>query len=350
MTSELSLTGYPPQDLLLREDFNKKIEFYKKKIIGLTKSQETIFALSIPVVENKKILNSLILIKSGKLIYSTHKKELPNYGVFDELRYFNSKSSKKNYFNYKNKKIDFLICEDMWSEKYLMDRTYEKLDLIIIINASPYEIGKFDIRKKLASKRAKYCSANLIYLNLVGSQDDLIFDGGSFVMNNLGKIIMQSSFFKECEEIIDLDKKIEERKIKKINKYEHIYKALMEGLRNYIIKNNFKSVTLGLSGGIDSALTLAILADTLDNVEISSFFLPSIYTSDESREDAYALSRNVSIDTKEISIEMLRKNISKHLQPIFKNLKEDITEENIQSRLRGLILMAISLYVSFHVP
>ncbi len=284
----------------------------------------------------------MILVRSGKLIYSTHKKELPNYGVFDELRYFKSSLPKKEYFNHKNKKIDFLICEDLWSNDYLSYKNFDKLDLIIVINASPFEIGKFDKRKKLASERAKYCKSNLIYLNLVGSQDDLVFDGGSFVMNAQGKIIMQNCFFKESEEIIDFDKKIVERKIKKINECEHIYKALMLGLKNYMTKNSFESVTLGLSGGIDSALTLAILADTLKEDKISTFFLPSIYTSSESKKDAYTLSENLSVDIKEISIEMLRKNVSEHLQTVFKNLKEDITEENIQSRLRGLILMAIS--------
>ncbi len=336
------MTGYPPQDLLFRNDFNKKIEFYKKKIINLTKKQKTIFALSLPTLQNKKIVNSLILIQFGKIIFSIQKKELPNYGVFDELRYFKSLSTKRNFFKFQNKKIEFLICEDMWSDKYLQDKIYKKLDFIIIINASPFEIGKFDTRKKLAARRAKFCKANLIYLNLVGSQDDLVFDGGSFAMNTSGRIIYQTSFFKESDGIIDFNKKIENKNTKKINENEHLYRALMEGVKNYMCKNNFESVILGLSGGIDSSLTLAILADTLDNSKISSFFLPSIYTSNKSREDAYSLSKNVAVNTKEISIEMLRKNVSKQLQSVFKNIKEDITEENIQSRLRGLILMALS--------
>ena len=295
-----------------------------------------------PEKKSGKIFNSLILIHSGKIIYSIQKVELPNYGVFDEQRYFKTAPEKKEIFKFKDKRFDFLICEDMWSDEYLKYKNFKQLDFIIIINASPFEIGKFNLRKKIASRRAKFCKANLIYLNLVGAQDDLIFDGGSFVMNDFGRIISQSDFFKESEDIVDFSYKIEKRKIKKINEHEHLYKALMQGLKNYIQKNNFKSVTIGLSGGIDSALTLAILADTVGSHQISSFFLPSMYTSNESREDAFALSKNVGVNTKEISIEMLRKNISKQLQPFFNNLGEDVTEENIQSRLRGLILMALA--------
>ena len=190
------MTGYPPQDLLLRKDFHKKIEKYKKKIIHLTKDTNTIFALNIPEINRQEIINSLQLFKSGKLIYNYHKIELPNYGVFDEKRYFTCNNSNQDLFKFKNLKIKFLICEDMWAENYFT-QVNRNLDLIIIINASPYEINKFKLRQKNASKKAIYSKAKLIYLNSVGSQDELIFDGGSFFMNQSGKIIKQISFFKK---------------------------------------------------------------------------------------------------------------------------------------------------------
>ncbi len=327
--------------MLLRKDFHKKIEIYKKKIIYLTKRTKTIFALNIPEIYRQEIINSLQLFKDGKLIYNCQKVELPNYGVFDEKRYFTSNNSNQDPFKFKNLKIKFLICEDMWAENYFT-QSNKDLDLIIIINASPYEINKFPLREKIASKKAKYSNAKLIYLNLVGSQDELIFDGGSFFMNQSGKIIEQISFFKKAEKSINVfEDQLPKKKIT-INKIEHLYRALMLAIKNYFEKNNFKSLSIGLSGGIDSALCLAIMCDTFKSGDVFSYFLPTIFTSEESQVDAKSLSRNLNIKTREISIESLRKNVLSKLTPYFVNLEEDVTEENIQSRLRGLILMALS--------
>ena len=206
------------------------------------------------------------------------------------------------------KKIQFLICEDMWSDNFSQKKSNKSLDLIIVINASPFETGKFTLRKALA-KRIQHSECELVYINTIGSQDDLIFDGGSFCMNKYGNIIFQEKFFNESEAIIDLSKKIEKTKIKKIDDLELLYRALMVGLRSYMLKNGFSFAHLGLSGGIDSALTLTILADTIESKNISSFFLPSKFSSKQSKEDAYKLSSNLGIKTTEISIEMLRKNL-----------------------------------------
>ena len=217
------------------------------------------------------------------------------------------------------------------------------VNLIIVINASPFEIGKFELRKKIAKKRAIHYKADLIYLNLVGSQDDLVFDGGSFFMNKFGQRTAQLSFFEESEEIIDLFNKDKKRKKNpKVNELEKVYRALMIGLRYYMNKNGFTSVVLGLSGGIDSALSLCIAADTVGCKNVSSFFLPTIYTSKNSRKDAYQLSKNIGTKLHEISIEKIRQYIGEELTPFFRSSNEDITEENIQSRIRGLILMALS--------
>ena len=314
---------------------------YKQKIMHITKKKNTIFALNIPLLEKNEITNALLLVQSGEIIYSVQKRILPNYGVFDEKRYFSSTKSKTEYFNHGNKKIEFLICEDMWTNDFIKKKN-KKLDLIVVINASPFEIGKFELRQSHASKRAKYFKCSLVYVNLVGSQDDLIFDGGSFMMNKLGKIVIQEKFFEECETNFDVDSQIEKKQIKKISKYENLYRALMLGLKNYMFKNGFRFAHLGLSGGIDSALTLAILADTIGSENIRSFYLPSKYSSNDSKKDAESLSKKVGIKMSEISIESLRNSILKQLNPIFENYKEDVTEENIQSRVRGLILMALS--------
>ena len=298
-------------------------------------------ALNIPEINRKEILNSLQLFYRGKLIYNYQKNQLPNYGVFDEKRYFTSNDFHQELFKFKNLKIKFLICEDMWAENYFT-KSNMNLDLIIIINASPYEINKFSLREKIASKKAKYSTAKLIYLNLVGSQDELIFDGGSFFMNQSGRIVEQISFFKQAEKCINILDENVPKKSQKIINIEHLYRALMLSVKNYATKNNFKSLSIGLSGGIDSALCLTILCDTFKIDEIFSYFLPTIFTSKESRVDANNLSKNLGINTSEISIEELRKNVLSKLMPFFGDSEESITEENIQSRLRGLILMALS--------
>ncbi len=318
------------------------METYKKKIIKLTQNKKTIFVLSVPQKFKNIITNCLLIIDSGKVVHKVIKTQLPNYGVFDEKRYFFENIERTNYFKYKKKKIKFLICEDMWIDDYSENNDNKKIDLIVIINASPFEIGKFKLRKKLASQRAKFFKSNLIYLNLVGAQDDLIFDGGSFVMNKSGKIILQKEFFSDADDIIDLNEEQQVEIIQTKSDNELLYKALMIGLKNYMSKNNFESALLGLSGGIDSALTLAIASDSLGKNKIKSFFLPSIFTSKESRNDAFNLSRNLDLQTTELSIESLKNNILGELHYLFKDLKVDITEENIQSRIRGLLLMAIS--------
>ena len=181
--------------MIFRDDFLKNVEIYKNKTIEITTNKKTIFALSIPY-KKKKYFNGLFLIRSGKIIKEFTKNKLPNYGVFDEKRYFSvNKKYSENILNLKRKRIKFLICEDMWREN--KDLKNENIDLIISINASPYEIGKDKTRKRVAKKNAVNSNSELIYLNSVGSQDDLIFDGGSFLMDKMGNIISQESFFSD---------------------------------------------------------------------------------------------------------------------------------------------------------
>ncbi len=342
MTSELSLTGYPPQDLLLREDFIKKTELYKTKLISLSKNKKTIIVLNVPNNEKGKLYNSLFLFRNGSIVFKKDKSILPNYGVFDEKRYFKTNGVDKDFFIYKESKIKFLICEEMWSDDY-MSHNKNNCDFVISLNASPFELKKFNIRKKIAKKNIQNYNSNLIYLNLVGSQDDLIFDGGSFVMNRKGQIVFQGNFFSD-EEYIVSENEINcfKPSEKKFDELENLYSALVYSLRNYMHKNRFKKAIIGLSGGIDSALCLMIAADALGSENVNSFFLPSTYTSPESKKDAYQLAKKLEVDLKDISIESMRKKILNELSFLFEGLPQNITEENIQSRIRGLILMAVS--------
>ena len=342
LTTELFLTGYPPQDLILRNDFLKEIQIYKKKIMALTKNKSSILLLNIPEKNNNKIFNTLFLFKNGSTIYKKNKSVLPNYGVFDEKRYFNTDNSNVSDFEYKNKKIRFLICEELWSEN-LMINSNKNIDYLICINASPYEIKKHDMRKKIVARNAKFLKTNVIYLNYIGCQDELVFDGGSFVMNKNAKIIYQSEFFKESETIINIEKITNKKKTKIYDDTQlQIYFALIRSLQSYMKNNNFKKSIIGLSGGIDSALCLMIAVDALKSQNVKCFYLPTIYNSMKSQRDAYKLAKNLNVEIDTMSIEMLRKKINSELKPFFHNKTKDVTEENIQSRLRGLLLMSIS--------
>ena len=342
LTTELFLTGYPPQDLILRNDFLKEIQIYKKKIMALTKNKNSILLLNIPERNNNQIFNTLFLFKNGSTIYKKNKSVLPNYGVFDEKRYFNTDNSNVSDFEYKNKKIRFLICEELWSEN-LMINSKKNIDYLVCINASPYEIKKHDMRKKIVARNAKFLKTNVIYLNYIGCQDELVFDGGSFVMNKNAKIIYQSEFFKESETIINIEK-ITNKKITKIydDRKLQIYFALIRSLQSYMKNNNFKKSIIGLSGGIDSALCLMIAVDALKSQNVKCFYLPTIYNSMKSQRDAYKLAKNLNVEIDTMPIEILRKKINSELKPFFQNKTKDVTEENIQSRLRGLLLMSIS--------
>ncbi len=342
LTSELFLTGYPPQDLIFRDDFLKKISFYKTKIKNLTKKNKSILVLNIPEKQNGKIYSSLFLFQGGSVLYKKNKCVLPNYGVFDEKRYFSIDNQDTNYFEYKNKKIKFLICEEMWSKEFML-QCDEKMDYLVCLNASPFEVNKFKRRQEHAQKNVKYFDSKMIYLNYVGCQDELIFDGGSFLMDKNGVIVHQAPFFEESEIILQPDKTLKSKmKNKKIDEKSNLYFALLYSLKNYMKNNNFKKIILGLSGGIDSALCLMLAVDAIKSENVNCYYFPTIYNSKQSEIDAKELVKNLKVQMNILSIESLRKRFLSQLEPIFKNSPNDITEENIQSRIRGLLLMAIS--------
>ena len=343
LTSELFLTGYPPQDLINRIDFHEKIDFFKNKLLKITKKNKTILMLNIPQRKKGKVFNVLLLLKNGFIVYKKNKSILPNYGVFDEKRYFSVEKIDSTFFEFKKKKIKFLICEEMWSDEFIKKNKSIRPDLLIVINASPYEIEKFSERKKIAKKNVRAYKSDLIYLNHIGCQDELIFDGGSFFMDKLERIVYQGKFFSECEKVLDLKSlvKVSSPNIIK-NKTSLLYDALVYSLKSYMRNNSFKNVTIGLSGGIDSALCAIIAADAVGSENVKPVFMPTIFTSNSSESDSSELSKNLNLEMIKIPIEHLRKKILSELNFMFKDFSEDITEENIQSRIRGLLLMAIS--------
>ena len=342
ITPELSICGYPPEDLVLREDFLDACSKALKKIAKAMPSIKMI--VGHPLKKGSKIYNAASLLFNGKIQGTYFKQTLPNYGVFDENRYFEP-GEKEFIFTHKGLKIGLLICEDAWSVSPGKLLKKKSVDGIIVINASPYEIEKSDTRIKVIAKLAQETKSTVIYLNAIGGQDELIFDGGSFVVNKDAKLLHQSSFFKEETTVISIFSKT----ITKYNHYKtsyskeaHLYEALKLALKDYVVKNNFKNLFIGLSGGIDSALVLALANDTFDKKNITAVMMPSEFTAKISITESRRMIKNTGVNYKEISIQSIYKLFRKTLSNEFKNKPFDATEENLQARIRGVLLMALS--------
>lgn len=341
---ELSLTAYPPEDLLLRRKFIDESDRALAKLIDSIKGIYCV--VGHPLRKNKKLYNGCTIFYDGKIINQYAKQILPNYGVFDEHRYFQP-GSETCVATIHDIPIGFIICEDLWVKKPAEVCAKNGARLIIVTNASPFEINKHEVRLNILSKRAKENNLPIVYLNCAGAQDELVFDGGSMVVNQSGQLQNGAGFFNET--LFQLDVECDENKIC-INQNEilvpemneRIYQALIASLKNYVEKNNFKGVLLGLSGGIDSALVLAVAHDALGKDKVKAFMLPSQFTTDMSIEDAHILANNFQIDLGSISIQDLYQQLLSSLQPILKDKQMGVTEENIQARCRAVLLMAIS--------
>ena len=366
---ELALTGYPPEDLLLRESFVGKNFAVLEELAEFSSSTSGVVGFVDRNLDDnhtdkqkRDIANAAAIIQNGDVKGIYHKCFLPNYSVFDEARYFAKGNNPGNVFWYEDIGIGISICEDIWIEDGPSSQQVENgASLIININASPYDQNKTDLRKELVVNQAKKLGVPIIYLNMVGGQDELVFDGGSFVVDGKGEIIYQAQQFEEELFYIDLDLEVKEQpkgpileirqKVSELDlpqsaqllsKNESLYSALKLGLFDYVSKNNFEKVLVGLSGGIDSALTATIAVDSLGSDNVVGVALPSKYNTVESLVDARLLAKNLDIEFKVIEIE--------EIVNIFRNtLKESVndelgqtTDENIQSRVRGNILMALS--------
>ncbi len=344
---ELALCGYSPEDLLYRKDFANACNSAINKIKDNIESNEYLILGAPNYSEDLSMIwNSAYLI-NNKDISGIYKKQiLPNYGVFDEKRYFFK--GKDNYvFEINGNKICIMICEDLWNFISLYDDSIKDIDFLISINASPYENKKDEERVDFFKKISAEYKFNLVYLNTVGGQDEIVFDGSSFLIDRNGKIKHKCDAFRE--EIFNFS--TYKKDFSDDCKYsikdnsddnEQLYEALKVGIHDYISKSNLNGVILGLSGGIDSALTLAIANDVFKKDEIEAVLLPSIYTSDLSIQLAKEQCELLNINYSLISIKEVNEVINNTLKKRFSGLPNDITEENIQARARGLLLMSIS--------
>jgi NAD+ synthase (glutamine-hydrolysing) len=355
--TELSVTGYYPHDLLERKEF---IEQSYEAINRIASHCNGIAAIvggpSInPEPRGKKLFNSAFFMYDGKVQHVVNKSLLPTYDIFDEYRHF---EPNKNFsvFDLKGKKLAITICEDLWDEQETQNEFgREKLyqlsplhelsllnpDLVVNISASPFSFNQENWRKNILIKNAIKYQLPIIYANQVGAQTELVFDGGSFFINKKGEIQEELNYFQEDFKIIDTESSTHNIQ-PKTDYIEKIYHALILGIRDYFTKMGFKKATLGLSGGIDSALVLVLAVHALGKENVRVLLMPSRYSSDHSVDDALQLAKNLEIQHEIIPIQQMVDSFGQSLSQTFINLQSDITEENIQARTRGILLMAIS--------
>ena len=343
--SEMFITGYPPEDLILRDDLLKYAYDAVKKLSEV--KPESFVVIGYPKKEGDLIYNCAGVLRNHSIITEYKKQELPNYKVFDEKRYFEPGSS-PGIFEVSGLRVALSVCEDIWHEKVIKQAYDNKADLILNINASPYHLKKIENRKELLINHSSKYSLPIVYANQIGGQDELVFDGTSMAIDGRGKQVIQlAKFKKDLKTIIFEDKEgcleaHSEMIIPDDNELEEVYQALVVGARDYIEKNKFPGAIIGSSGGIDSALTAAIAADAIGADKVRTFMMPFEYTSDMSIEDAAELANNLGIKHSTIPIGQIYDSFSCSLEDEFSGKEKDITEENLQSRCRGVILMALS--------
>ncbi len=342
---ELTLTGYPPEDLLLRPSLALRIERALQELEAA--SLATCLVIGYPRFRAGKLYNMAGVIQNGKLIAEYAKQCLPNYQVFDEKRYF-APGDQPCVFDLKGVPTALSVCEDIWHPEPMAQAKLAGAKLMLNLNASPYHQGKQMEREAVVATRAREGQMPVVYTNLVGGQDELVFDGGSVVVDASGQTCFRAPAFDEGQFSIALhwDQQqisVPVQALEPIpDNLAAVYKALVVGMRDYVTKNRFKGVVLGLSGGIDSALTLAIAVDALGADRVEAVMMPFRYTSDLSKDDAADEAGRLGVRYSSISIEPMYEAFMAALSDEFAGTKRDTTEENLQARCRGVLLMAIS--------
>jgi len=341
---ELTLTGYPPEDLLLRPEFTDRTQNALTQIVAET--QGIALVLGYPKAAVGGLFNVAGVVSNGQILAEYAKQLLPNYSVFDEKRYFRPGNA-PCVLDFKGVRIGLSVCEDIWEEGPTRQAVEAGAELLININASPYHQGKAPERENLIRHRAREHGVPIVYANLLGGQDELVFDGGSFVVDGAGDLTQRAPFFEEVSLLVEIELGAKPRPlphaIEPVPEPEDaIYSALVLGVRDYVRKNGFSGAVLGLSGGIDSALTLAIAADALGPEQVEVVLMPSRYTADMSVDDALEQARTLGVASSVIPIEPAFEAFLGMLDDEFADRPADVTEENIQARCRGIILMAIS--------
>ncbi len=377
---ELSLVGYPPEDLLLKPSFVRENHEALHELVDFTKNKENVIVVGFVDMEDD-IYNAAAVVQNGKLLGVYRKMLLPNYGVFDEKRYFSEGKTPLNV-EYGGVKIGISICEDIWvPDGPVMDEISNGAIVILNLSSSPYHIRKGLSREEMLKVRASDMRAAVVYVNTVGGQDELVFDGHSLVIDENGKVIGRAPDFEEFVLTVDVNipsivganlhdprrremqkrtreiasdliscKAFEKRKGNNIEPFlsnvlhpeEEIFKALITGVRDYVRKNGFKKVLIGLSGGIDSSLVAAVAVEALGKDNVIGVLMPSMYSSKSSVSDAELLADNLGMKTYVIPIKDVFDSYLEALKDVFANTKQDVTEENLQARIRGNYLMALS--------
>ena len=343
---ELTLTSYPPEDLLLRPSLAPRMKVAMDRILAAKLPTTLVFGY--PESYEGKLYNSLAIVDQGKLLSTYRKQCLPNYQVFDERRYFQA-GNQPCVLEIHGLRLGFTICEDLWEEMPTQQFEHQSLDLLLNINASPFHRGKACERRQLLKRRAQAIGAPIAYVNLVGGQDELVFDGGSLAVDSVGNAVVQAPQFEAglYPAVFKLSSsgRYEPARVScatQPSDLAQVYKALTIGVRDYVTKNGFKGVVLGLSGGIDSALTLAIAVDALGAHAVHAVMMPFEYTSQLSRDAAAEQAATLGVAYRSISIKSIYDQFVGALASEFEGLAEDVTEQNLQARCRGVLLMAIS--------
>jgi NAD+ synthase (glutamine-hydrolysing) len=345
MFPELTLSGYPPEDLLFHRGLRTQIERALRGLAAATPGVALV--LGFPEYQGSEIYNSAAVYRDGARLALTRKSCLPNYRVFDEKRYF-SAGADPAVFECNGIKLGLLVCEDVWEPGPARRACELGAEVLLVINASPFEMNRQRDRERVARERIVECGVPLVYVNLCGGQDELVFDGNSFVMDAKGELafrapaytegLYQVQFERNGAQVVPVAGPI----AAELEVEASVYEALVLGVRDYVNKHGFPGVVMGLSGGVDSALTLAIAVDALGAERVQAVMMPSRYTSQMSKDDAQAQARSLGVQISSIPIEGLFEAALSALAPEFAGRAPDTTEENIQARARGLLLMAIS--------
>ncbi len=341
LTPELALAGYPPEDLLLRPDFYRACARETARIVEA--SRGLCVVLGHPVEADEGYFNAASVIVDGRLEATYHKHLLPNYEVFDEERYFEA-GLVPCVFDYKGVRLGVTICADLWEAAPAALARAAGAEVLLSLNASPFHMNKQQRRHQVLRDRVRETGLPILYCNMVGGQDELVFDGGSFAVDADGALAYQSASFEERLDIVRFENGRWNSEVQELARplEEDAYEALKCGVRDYLAKNRFPGAIIGLSGGIDSALTLAVAVDALGADRVRAVMMPSPYTAQMSLDDSREMVRRLGVRYDEIPIEPAMKVFGELLAPQFAGLPEDTTEENLQSRIRGMILMALS--------
>jgi len=365
---ELALVGYPPEDLLHRPGFLKQCQDQCQRIVQELPACTVIFGLPIVLdeqstVENRGangtvsalLYNAAVCVQQNKIVATYHKRCLPNYSVFDEVRYFVA-GNESVTVTINGVCVGLCICEDVWQQNIVAENVSAGVNLLLVLNASPFHVGKLDERVEVLQQRVAETGLPVLYVNMVGGQDELVFDGESLAVNKQQKLVMRAPAFEATQVFIEYaDGDVAAKKLTTqdapynvypikpvLSNDAMIYNALVMGVRDFVHQNGFTGVVIGLSGGVDSALTLAIAVDALGAENVHAIMMPSRYTADMSQQDALAQAEKQGVQFDVLAIESVFETFLSTLAPVFNGAEVDVTEENLQARSRGVLLMAVS--------